>query len=617
MNPILCIDIISAILNGFIGFYAYILNPKKITNKVFAILVLLFAIYSIGEFIARGSETKDFALIGGRICYSILPLACCLGVHFSIVFPRKYPNDKNIFSRNKISLICLYIIGLINIILFNILVSTQDTQLSEWGYEVVLNSSTIFLIYWFVFCAVYASASLMHTYFKKNITISEKKQIKFVMVIFLLIIAFSLGSNLIPPVFNISIFPMTSVSFTIFSFGVVYSMKRYKLMAITTVETLDVVVDTMNDSLIVVNESGTIVKVNKSALNLLNYTEKDLAGAPLKQIVKISEKQNTKVKDFFQSNIFNELVVNNKHGDKEIEFVTKNGKYIPMNVSVSIIYGKNKNTEGIVIAARDLTDVKKLINDLEETKNKLEDIVEERTKNLINTNIELQKEIKERKKVDEKIRISLKEKEALLREIHHRVKNNLQVISSLLDLQSGRLKEKSSIDAFKESQNRIKSMSLIHEQLYQSKNLTKIDFEKYIKNLTINLFNLYSGSPDDISIKINAKDVLMSIGKAIPCGLIINELVSNSLKHGFPDGKQGEILIDFLLENDKEYKLVVKDNGIGFPEDLNLQNIESLGLQLVNMLTQQLKGTVELDRNHGTTFKITFPISDLKNKEGG
>lgn len=167
MNPILCIDIISAILNGFIGFYAYILNPKKITNKVFAILVLLFAIYSIGEFIARGSETKDFALIGGRICYSILPLACCLGVHFSIVFPRKYPNDKNIFSRNKISLICLYIIGLINIILFNILVSTQDTQLSEWGYEVVLNSSTIFLIYWFVFCAVYASASLMHTYFKK------------------------------------------------------------------------------------------------------------------------------------------------------------------------------------------------------------------------------------------------------------------------------------------------------------------------------------------------------------------------------------------------------------------------------------------------------------------
>jgi two-component sensor histidine kinase len=153
--------------------------------------------------------------------------------------------------------------------------------------------------------------------------------------------------------------------------------------------------------------------------------------------------------------------------------------------------------------------------------------------------------------------------------------------------------------------------------LYQSKNLTKIDFEKYIKNLTINLLYLYSGNPDDISIKTNAKNVFMSIGKAIPCGLIINEIVSNSLKHAFPDGKKGKILIDFHLENDNNYSLIVKDNGIGLPEEYNLQNKDTLGLQLVDMLTQQLKGRVELDRNHGTTFKITFPNLDLKKEEGG
>jgi PAS domain S-box-containing protein len=615
MNPILFIDIISVIFNGFIGFYVYLLNPKKITNIVFSALVYLFVIYSIGEYIARGAETKDLALIGGRLCYSILPLACSFSIHFSIVFPRKYPNDKNIFSRSKKLLFSLYLVSIIFVIIFNLLVSIQDVQISDWGYEVVLSGSTMFLIYWLLFCGVYAIASLLHTYFKKNITIYEKKQIRFVMIIILLIVIFSLGSNLIPPLFNISIFPMTSVSLTIFSFMVMYSMRRYKFMAITNVETLDVVVDTMNDSLVVANETGIIVKVNKAVLKLLDYEEKDLIGVPLTQIIRVSSKKN--VSNFIQSTIFNTLVVNNKRGDAEIEFVTKTGNFIPMNVSTSIVYGKNNNIDGIVIVGRDLTDIKKLINDLEESKNILEDTVKERTKELVITNKELEKKIKERKKIDERIRASLKEKEALLREIHHRVKNNLQIITSLLDLQSGRLNEKSSLNAFKESQNRIKSMSLIHEQLYQSKNLTKIDFEKYIEDLTINLLYLYSGNPNDISIKINVKNVYMSIGKAIPCGLIINELVSNSLKHAFPDGKQGEILINLILEHDNNYLLIVKDNGIGLPEKYKLQKFSTLGLQLVDMLAQQLKGHVEIEGNHGTTFKITFPNLDLKNDEGG
>jgi PAS domain S-box-containing protein len=617
MNPVLYIGIISAILNGYIAFYVYLLNPKKITNIVFAIIVLLFAIFSLGEFIARLSDTKDLALIGGRICYSVLPIACCFGIHFSIVFPRKYPDDKNIFSRNKTSLITLYIVGLLILILFNIFVSIRDVQMSEWGYRVDLNSSTIILIYWFIFCAIYASGSILHTYFKKNITVIEKKQIKFVIITFLVVIIFSLGSNLIPPLVDISVFPMASLSFTIFSLIVVFSMKRYKLMAITTVETLDVVVDTMNDSLIVVDENGIIVKVNKSLLNLLNYNKNDIIGLHLKQIVKSPGKRNITKKNFFKSSIFNNIFIDNKRGDAEIEFVTKNGKIILMNVSASIIYSENKKKEGIVISARDLTDLKRLIKDLEEVKNKLEDKVLERTKELQIANKELENKIIERKKIDEGIRASLKEKEALLREIHHRVKNNLQIVTSLLDLQSGRIKEKSSLDAFKESQNRIKSMSLIHEQLYQSKNLSKIDFEKYIKDLTVNLLYLYNGNPDDISMKINVKNVFMSIGKAIPCGLIINELVSNSLKHAFPDGKQGEILIDISLEDDNNYTLIVKDNGIGLPEKYDYQNSDTLGLQLTDILTQQLKGHVEIDKNHGTTFKITFPNLNFKNEEGG
>lgn len=232
--------------------------------------------------------------------------------------------------------------------------------------------------------------------------------------------------------------------------------------------------------------------------------------------------------------------------------------------------------------------------------------VKERTTDLVNANKELQTEVTKRKKAESQIRTSLKEKEMLLKEIHHRVKNNLQIISSLLALQSEHIKEKWTLEMFKESQNRIKSMSFIHEQLYQSQDLANIDFNEYIQNITVNLFHSYGVNSDNISLKINAKDVSLSINKAIPCGLIINELVSNALKHAFAGVKKGEIRIDFHSDDDNKFILIVSDNGGGFPKDLDFRSVDSLGLRLVNTLTKQLKGTIELDRTHGTIFKITF-----------
>jgi len=158
-------------------------------------------------------------------------------------------------------------------------------------------------------------------------------------------------------------------------------------------------------------------------------------------------------------------------------------------------------------------------------------------------------------------------------------------------------------------------MSLIHEQLYKSGDLAKIDFDGYIQELIANVSRSYGVNSGNISIETNVKDVYLSVDKAIPCGMIISELISNSLKHGFPSGKKGEISIDFHLNKDNNYTFMVSDNGVGIPEDISFQTTTLLGLQLVNMLTQQLKGNVELDRSHGTTFKITFP--GLKNKEGG
>jgi len=221
-------------------------------------------------------------------------------------------------------------------------------------------------------------------------------------------------------------------------------------------------------------------------------------------------------------------------------------------------------------------------------------------------------DITDRKRAEEQIQASLREKEVLLKEIHHRVKNNLQVVSSLLDFQSEYIKDQLTLEMFRESQNRIRSMALIHEQLYQPKDLARIDFAEYIRDLTDCLLQSYGANGDAVTLKIHVADILLGIDTAIPCGLIINELVSNALKYAFPSpsrtgGKEGrgEILVALHSDND-QLTLIVSDNGVGFQRDLDFPNAETLGLRLVNMLSRQLKGTIELDRSDGTTFKITF-----------
>ncbi|MDO8869679.1 MAG: PAS domain S-box protein [Methanobacteriaceae archaeon] len=214
-------------------------------------------------------------------------------------------------------------------------------------------------------------------------------------------------------------------------------------------------------------------------------------------------------------------------------------------------------------------------------------------------------DISERKQSEDKIKKALEEKEMLLKEIHHRVKNNLMVISSLLNIQSKYIKDKEALGIFKESQNRAKSMALIHERLYRSSDLKRINFGDYIRTLSIDLFHTYIIDPSLIKLNMDVDDLMVDINTTVPLGLIVNELITNSMKHAFPDGRNGEITIGFHKNND-EFILSVKDNGIGFPEGLDFRQTKSLGLQLVNSLTEQIDGEIELNKTNGTCFKIIF-----------
>lgn len=216
-------------------------------------------------------------------------------------------------------------------------------------------------------------------------------------------------------------------------------------------------------------------------------------------------------------------------------------------------------------------------------------------------------DITDRKWAAEQIKAALREKEVLLKEIHHRVKNNMQVICSLLNLQSGLSEDPHILEILQQCQNRVTSMALVHEQLYQSENLALIDFAKYIQNLVDNLFSSYDVSSEVIDLKININNIHLNLDAAIPCSLIINELISNSLKYAFIPGTKGEICIRFEPGNNNHLLLSISDNGIGFPQYLDFQNTKTMGLQLVNALTAQLSGIIELNRTMGTEFQIKFP----------
>lgn len=216
------------------------------------------------------------------------------------------------------------------------------------------------------------------------------------------------------------------------------------------------------------------------------------------------------------------------------------------------------------------------------------------------------RDITDRKHAEERIEASLREKEVLLKEIHHRVKNNLQLISNLLELQCQFTQDPQVIPVFQDIQNRVMSMGLVHERLYQSQNLARISAAEYIQSLADYLYEIYGNPTDALVLDTHIDDVSLSIDAAIPCGLIACELVSNALRHAFPSGEGGEICIELHSDDDGQLTLVVSDNGIGLAPDLDFQDSPSLGLQLVNLLTKQLKGRIELDRSAGTAFKITF-----------
>lgn len=318
------------------------------------------------------------------------------------------------------------------------------------------------------------------------------------------------------------------------------------------------IIKSMVETLVVLDIDGTIKIANKSLLRLLEYGENELTGKSIRTILE------EELMGSFRNE--NGVIDKNIIISHETNYLTKSGKKIPVAFSASVMHDNGK-FEGIVCVGKDIT---------------------------------------EQKISNEVFKKSLQEKEMLLREIHHRVKNNMQIISSLLMLQSDKIEDKKYIDIFTDSHNRILSMALIHEKLYQSENIAHIDIKEYIKDLVSNLIYSYAAT-GNVKLDIKVENIPLNIDLAVPCGLIINELVTNSLKYAFPEGRKGKITIVFISKDNNDLQLCVSDDGIGIPPDLDIGKTKSLGLNLVTALAEnQLHGKIILNRERGTEIQINF-----------
>jgi PAS domain S-box-containing protein len=365
-------------------------------------------------------------------------------------------------------------------------------------------------------------------------------------------------------------------------------------------EFLDKVMNTIGDPVFVKDDKSVFVLVNDALCDILGLGREDILGRTLAE--KLPKDQ---MDHFFE---VDRMVLATGEENLCEEKLTGKGGIILTILTRKTRYTDKAGKNYVVGVIRDISERMRMEEALRKARDELEDRVIERTRELSRRNEELKVEVAERKKGEERIKASLKEKEVLIKEIHHRVKNNLQLISSLLNLQAKYVKDPRDLEVFNDSQNRVRSMAFIHERLYQSGDLARIDFKEYLQSLTDYLFRSYSADPDSIRLGVSVEDVQLPVNSVIACGLIVNELVSNSLKYAFPGGRRGSISIG-MHPGAGTIVLTVSDDGVGLPDGLDFRKTESLGLQLVTALVEQLDGHMDVDRSGGVRFVITFPSS--------
>jgi PAS domain S-box-containing protein len=559
MRVFALVSLLASVMAASLGAYVLRRDSSATLNRVFFLYCMTGAAWCFAEFGYRQAESyvaASFWLQVGAAAIFTLPL--------ELDFALRFAGRTRLFKRRLIYIL-LYIPALFFAITeLSGTISSQPVQ-AFWGWTYVAPEHGLQAVFeiWVVVLWV-ASLAVTFGYYSRTTDSAKKRQALLVSIG--LVIPTILGVLTEPSgvldVLGVQIPELTSVGFAIESVLVMYAIVSVELFPMASASVAESIVSTIADALFLVDTEGTIVAVNRSALQITGYAEGEMVGLPVDKALEYERDSRPQLIGSEQALSVNPI------RDVEAILVTKDGSEIPVSVSASGVQDRTGAQEAVVYVARDVT---------------------------------------ERKRVEEQIKASLQEKEILLQEIHHRVKNNLQIVSSLLSLQRESVGDRPASEVLVDSQSRVQAMAVIHETLYQAQDFAKVNLAEYVEGLAGHMLRTYGGESKAIRLTTNVVDAELSVDVAMYCGLIIHELVSNAFRHAFPDERAGEIVIDLSLAGDGQMVLCVRDDGIGLSPEVIPGQTSSLGLELVTVLTKQLGGVLHIDRGAGTQYKIVFP----------
>jgi len=356
-----------------------------------------------------------------------------------------------------------------------------------------------------------------------------------------------------------------------------------------TADRFQFAIEAASTGMIIVDDTGSIVLVNAQVERLFGYTRGELIGRSIEILVPERHRAHH---PGFRAVFFENPQARPMGAGRELHARRKDGTDIPVEIALSPFATPDGNF--VLAGLVDVTDRKRAERDKEELLGQLKTL-----------NAELEERVRTR---TAELSATLEERGVLLQEIHHRVKNNLQVISSIINMQVRKLDDRASKSALEECQTRVQAIALIHEKLYQSRDYAHVPFTDYLRSLSTSVFQATGFSAGKVRLELAIDDVDLRVDKAIPCGLLVNELITNSLKHGFPGGRSGMVRVELSRIEGKRLRLAVEDDGVGLPKQAAATKEESLGLKLVSTLSEQLNGTLVITSGPHTKFEVSFPV---------
>ncbi len=558
MSAFSLLSLLASVISTCFGTIVLFRDPKRRLNQVFFFFSLVGSFWAFTEFGYRQAESFAAAQFWMRAS-ALGELSLPLELHFVLCFT----GQAKLLERRSTYLL-LYAPALVfsAVEIAGAIAMTPVRATWGWTYATPTNEPLIDLYsVWVIALSLLAFGLLLRRYLGAA---ESKTRYQTGLVTaglffpFILALTTEPGSTLY--IAGVQIPELTSAGFIFECALLAYALHKYELFPLTPAAAAESIIATLADALFLVSPDGKILHANQAMAELLGYAAGELADQPVHTIFATGEWSR------FQRMQDERLPAAGSIRDAETVLIAKDARRIPISLSASIVRAEDGTAKGIVGVARDLT---------------------------------------ERKQAEAQIMAALREKDILLKEIHHRVKNNLQMISSLLLLQSEVTHSEQALAALSQSRDRIYSMAIIHEMLYRSGDLSQVDLVTYTQRLADHLKHSYDSDSRGIALKISPGEVLLDADAAIYCGLVIHELVSNAFRHAFPGGRSGEVGIDLHTESGRVV-VAVSDNGVGLPPDVGLSKGDSLGFQLVTMLTNQLGGTIEVDRNGGTKVRVAF-----------